>query len=121
MSGLTRKPRVGDRISYDSTRPYTSTVHHVAGNICWVLPDGRTDTRDLTCFIWHFSNPEELNKLHTIVSDGPTPEENHGEHGLGKFDPYCATCRGEAELSKREILREAEHDAVVELPERGEP
>lgn len=60
MSGLTRKPRVGEVVG---SRGLRFTVTHFDNSLCW--------TRDAngigSCFIWWFSRDNEFNNQHTIV------------------------------------------------------
>ena len=70
MTGLTRKPRVGNRLTYEGK--VWGTVHHFDGNLCFVTRQGQEKPGPADLFIWRFTpggGPEEFNTLFTIIED----------------------------------------------------
>lgn len=62
MSGLTRKPRVGDIVEAGGRE---FTVTHFDRNICWTIDRNG----NASCFIWWFERTGSFNTAHTIVKE----------------------------------------------------
>ena len=54
MTGLTRKPRIGEKITYKG-EPYGEVVSVSDDNLCWVRKPARGKMTEVdTVFIWRF-------------------------------------------------------------------
>jgi len=83
---LTRRPRHGDVVQFN----YPNRKKIVNVTIGFATDDGLArDEGGSTLFIWGFNNNTELNKLATIIEEGPdVPDERSSLDLLHDGSPY---------------------------------